>query len=62
MTINMICQTLAWLAFYATVATAGFPWLSPVYDQIFQVALPIPSIKSTEKVSLVAEGSLARSH
>jgi len=45
MTINMICQTLAWLAFYATVATADFPWLSPVYDQIFQVALPIPSIK-----------------
>ncbi|THY40831.1 hypothetical protein D6C99_08056 [Aureobasidium pullulans] len=45
MTINMICQTLAWLASYATVATADFPWLSPVYDQIFQVALPIPSIK-----------------
>ncbi|THX45558.1 oxidase cueO precursor [Aureobasidium pullulans] len=41
----MICQTLAWLAFYATVATADFPWLSPVYDQTFQVALPIPSIK-----------------
>ncbi|THY88740.1 oxidase cueO precursor [Aureobasidium pullulans] len=41
----MICQTLAWLAFCATVATADFPWLSPVYDQIFQVALPIPSIK-----------------
>ncbi|KAI5271595.1 oxidase cueO precursor [Aureobasidium subglaciale] len=41
----MTSRPLTLLAFCVTVAVADFPWLSPVYDQIFQVALPMPIVK-----------------